>query len=249
VFAILLTPTAIAVATQIDLLVEYSGQRFAEAGAWVAGVLFGVNVAAFTILYLTSPYLKLTSPYLTRRAAMPWANGDLTVYHGTDTRTLAGHGSLTPGSTLNFIANLSYCRPATDFGQGFYTTTSLHQAREWANARVRRLPTPPQPQPQGIVLQFDLERDWLAKQQSLVFVRAIPDYWDFVTHCRVGLAVHGRGSPNAKYDVVYGLVTIWPSRLLIQDCDQISFHTTAAVGNLKQPTVADVANTADGLFA
>src|SRR5271157_1964803 len=85
-------------------------------------------------------------------------------------------------------------------------------------------------------------------QETLVFVRAIQDYWDFVAHCRAGLVVHARAGPHVSYDVVYGLVTIWPSRLLIQDCDQIGFHTPAAVSGLSQPIVADVANTVDGLF-
>jgi hypothetical protein len=178
----------------------------------------------------------------------PWANGKLTVYHGTDTQTIAAHGPFRVGGRLgSFAADLIYCRPATDFGRGFYTTTSLHQAREWANARVRRLPANPM-QPKGLVLQFDLDRDRLATQESLVFVRAISDYWDFVAHCRAGLAVHARARPKVAYDVVYGLVTIWPSRLLIQDCDQISFHTTVAVGRLNKPSVADIATTTDGLF-
>lgn len=177
-----------------------------------------------------------------------WANGKLVVYHGTDTQSLAAHGPFPVGSRLvRFAASLAHCRPVTDFGLGFYTTTSLHQAREWANARVRRLPAKPA-QPQSLVLQFDLDRDWLAGLDSLVFVRAISDYWDFIAHCRAGLPIHARPMPRTTYDVVYGLVTIWPSRLLIQDCDQISFHTTAAVGGLNKPSVADVANTADGLF-
>jgi hypothetical protein len=47
-------------------------------------------------------------------------------------------------------------------------------------------------------------------------------------------------------DVVYGLVTIWPSRLLIQDCDQISFHTNRAARGLRKRRVAAMALQADG---
>ena len=100
----------------------------------------------------------------------------------------------------------------------------------------------------GLVLQFDLDRDWLAVLESLVFVRAIPDCWDFVTHCRFGGAVHSRRGATAEYDVVYGLVTIWPPLLLILDCDQISFHTQRVVGNLPRPTVAAIASATGGLF-
>jgi hypothetical protein len=209
VFAILSAAAATAVVTLIVLLLMYPGLRIAEAGAWAAGVLFGSNIVAFTILCRI------------RTAVMPWTNGDLILFHGTDTQSLAAFGpSFHVGHRLGgFTVNLAICRPATDFGQGFYTTTSLHQAREWANARVRRLPAHPV-QPKGIVLQFDVDRNWLATQESLVFVRAIPDYWDFVAHCRAGLPVHARHPPHrpgaqAEYDVVYGLVTIWPSRLLI----------------------------------
>jgi hypothetical protein len=180
-----------------------------------------------------------------------WVNGNLVVYHGTDTLALTAYGKLKPEATIGrFAVNLSLCRPATDFGRGFYTTTSLHQAKEWANARVRRVAVPAGSGPNvGLILQFDLNRDWLATQETLVFVRAIQHYWDFVTHCRAGLAVHNRSlprSPHDPYDVVYGLVTIWPSRLLIQDCDQISFHTDRAARGLRKPVVAAMALQADG---
>jgi hypothetical protein len=180
-----------------------------------------------------------------------WVNGNLVVYHGTDTQALTAHGRLHPGDKIDrFAVNLTLCRPATDFGRGFYTTTSLQQAKEWANARMRRVAAPAGLRPNlGLVLQFDLNRDWLATQETLVFVRAIQDYWDFVTHCRAGLAAHSRSlprSPHDPYDVAYGLVTIWPSRLLIQDCDQISFHTDRAARVLRQPRVAAMALQADG---
>ena len=182
-----------------------------------------------------------------------WSNGKLTVYHGTNTQALAAHAPFNVGRSLaGFGADLKCCRPVTDFGRGFYTTTWLHQAREWANARIRRLklskslPTSPV---QGLVLQFDLDRDWLASQETLVFVRELPDFWDFVTHCRAEVVGHARAHPNVAYDVVYGLVTFWPKRLLIHDCDQISFHTPRAVGYLNGPTVAEVAGNADGLFS
>lgn len=184
-----------------------------------------------------------------------WSNGKLTVYHGTNTQTLADYGPFEIGRRLaGFVADLEYCHPFSGFSKGFYTTTSLHQAREWANTRIRRLNRPKGSratplQPRSLVFRFDLDRSWLASQETLVFVRAVSDFWDFVTHCRAGLAVHARTHPNVAYDAVYGLVTIWPSRLLIQDSDQISFHTTRALGYLNQPSVAELAGNADGLFS
>ena len=180
-----------------------------------------------------------------------WVNGNLKVYHGTDTQALTAYGELKPGVTIGrFAVDLSICRAATDFGRCFYTTTSLHQAKEWANARIRRVAiSAGSGLNVGLVLQFDLNRDWLATLETLVFVRATQDFWDFVAHCRAGLAVHNRSlprSPHDPYDVVYGLVTIWPSRLLIQDCDQISFHTDRAARGLREPQIAAMALQADG---
>jgi Protein of unknown function (DUF3990) len=169
-----------------------------------------------------------------------WNNKPLTVYHGTDDVSL-GRPGVTQGTVLRgFVVNLSLCRPLTDFGQGFYTITSLHQAREWANARVRRVLAPAQ-QHTAVVIQFSLDRDWLARLDALAFARPIVDFWDLVTDCRYGFPPHQRSGSQAAYDVVYGPVTIWPSRLLIQDCDQISFHTPATASGLGTPVVADVA--------
>jgi hypothetical protein len=82
-----------------------------------------------------------------------------------------GRPGVTQGTVLRgFVVNLSLCRPLTDFGQGFYTTTSLHQAREWANARVRRVLAPTQ-QHTAVVIQFSLDRDWLARLDALAFAR------------------------------------------------------------------------------
>lgn len=173
-----------------------------------------------------------------------WSNGDLTVYHGTD--VFSANLSVPVTGRVPFPVQLNRCRPATDFGRGFYTTSSLHQARQWANSKVRRVRR--RNRTLGLVLRFDLDRDQLAALESLVFVRAIPDYWDFVAHCRSGGAVHGRRGPTGEYDVVYGLVTMWPSLLLIQDCDQLSFHTNSAVRILPDPTVAAMASAPTGLF-
>lgn len=178
-----------------------------------------------------------------------WSNGALALFHGTDTRSLSAYGSLAQSTALSgFAVNLGLCRPLTDFGRGFYTTSSVHQAREWANARARRIAMSRKGSgAAALVLRFDVDRDWLAALAGLTFVRAIQDYWDFVSHCRMGGApLQGRAS--GPFDVVFGPVTIWPSRLLIYDCDQISFHTAVAVHGLPVPTVEAVAPTPSGLF-
>lgn len=86
-----------------------------------------------------------------------WSNPPLIVYHGTDAAS-AGALGLSAGTPLpSFAVNLALCRPHTDFGQGFYTTTNPHQARQWANLRylrARRVPGN-----KAVVLRFDLDRD------------------------------------------------------------------------------------------
>jgi len=54
----------------------------------------------------------------------------LTVFHGTDD-SIARARTTPKGSRLSpFRVNLAHCRPNTDFGQGFYVTTSEHQAKQ-----------------------------------------------------------------------------------------------------------------------
>jgi len=64
----------------------------------------------------------------------------LVVYHGTDD-TVAGASTTPLGARpAGFRPNLALCRPNTDFGQGFYVSTSEYQARQWPIARQVRTP-------------------------------------------------------------------------------------------------------------
>jgi hypothetical protein len=175
-----------------------------------------------------------------------WYNPPLRAYHGTDTGALGlPHAALSPGAAIPFHPSLARCRPFTDFGQGFYLTTRLHQAREWANAKVLRTPAPTV----ATVLQFMLDRDQLARLETLCFNRETPDFWDFIHDCRGGFLSHGRTHPHGPYDTVYGPVTLWPKRLTISNCDQIGFHTPGSLTVLGTvPTVKDVASPHAPLF-
>ena len=42
---------------------------------------------------------------------------------------------------------------------------------------------------------------------------------------------------NKNYDIVFGPVSLWRQRLVIKDCDQISFHTEAALDILPAPVI------------
>ncbi|WP_408210819.1 DUF3990 domain-containing protein [Paraburkholderia sediminicola] len=184
-----------------------------------------------------------------------WKNGNLTVYHGTDNLQITGiTRPLIPSQlpkSVPFKPNLAACRPFTDFGKGFYTTTSLHQAKQWANARVRRILAPHTGPQFAVVLGFEVDRDQLAALNALVFVRDTQDYWDFVQDCRLGFPPHQRSGVKQYYDVVYGPVALWPSQLLIQNCDQISFHMQAPSTPstyLLKPEVVACATAPGGLF-
>lgn len=172
---------------------------------------------------------------------MPWFNGTLAVFHGTDDAVVPAASKVRLHNRVSgWQVNLTRCRPFTEFGQGFYVTTSEHQAQQWANQRVLRSSvTPGARHPTAVVLSFQLDRDWLGTLEALTFVRPINDFWDLVQACRNGFPPHQRSPPyNRCYDVVYGPVTLWPQRLVIQDCDQISFHSQRAVRGLPTPRVS-----------
>ncbi len=176
-----------------------------------------------------------------------WSNKDLYVYHGTDSGSV-GATAATSGSILAFKVNLSLCRPFTDFGQGFYVTTNLHQAKQWANTRTRavNLSLPVSASARvATILQFRLSRDWLAGLEGLTFVLDATDFWALVDDCRSGFPPHQRTGTKNAYEVVYGPVTLWPQRLVIKDCDQISFHTPAVVNSLPDPVLYEKANDSD----
>jgi hypothetical protein len=177
-----------------------------------------------------------------------WSDPPLRLFHGTDTTALPAGSSLSVFAPISFLVNILVCRPFTDFGQGFYVTSNLHQARQWANAKVVRTPG----SSRAVVLEFRSDRDWLASLDALCFVRPIQDFWDLVHDCRNMFPPHQRVTSGSRksYEVVYGPVTLWPSILTIQDCDQVSFHNQNNLTGLSidpnsrqpnDPTIADIA--------
>lgn len=82
---------------------------------------------------------------------MLWTNGSLTLYHGTDDRSAS--------MIIKSRINLGLSNPLTDFGKGFYTTTSLHQATNWANNSYRRIPARLRSSNSAAILQFDVDGD------------------------------------------------------------------------------------------
>lgn len=158
-----------------------------------------------------------------------WSNQAITLFHGT----LAGSAdSIVQNGVLLTGAN-----PDADFGLGFYTTTLRRQAEAWAYVKVAEAAAGGQSVAPGVV-GFTVERDDLARLDSLWFVRGefdADDFWSLVFHCRTGGAGHGRGTKNDFYDVVVGPVAaFWRQRVALQGYDQISFHTCKAVDVLNK---------------
>jgi hypothetical protein len=181
---------------------------------------------------------------------MSWINGPLMLFHGTNT---ASHtGSSVFKSTFKYKVDWALCRKDTDFGRGFCTTTSLNQATQWANNSVRRQTLSRGIQSTALVLMFQADRDEIAGLDVLSFVRATPDYFQFIDHCRSLAPPHGRKSPpnQLRYDVVFGPVSLGNQHLVIHDSDQVSFHTTKAFRCLCNANVEvyDVGSSGTGLL-
>ena len=174
---------------------------------------------------------------------MTWTNPPLRLYHGCD--QLSAKRIATPTYPMAHSINLSRCSAFTDFGRGFYTTTLLAQAQNWAHIRCARLGhgrAAPAPIPK--VLQFDIDRALLTKLETLCFIRegqaSAPnpsDYWQFVSHCRNLLGPHRAIAGRSYYDLVCGPVSLWPQSHVIKDCDQFSFHTVVALAILPTPVI------------
>ncbi len=154
--------------------------------------------------------------------AFPWRNQDLVLYHGT----IVSHVN----SIMKRI-KLTPWHDASDFGLGFYTTTSLEQAQIFAANKSRRLGAKP------AIVQFTVDRNLLSKLDSLWFVRYAKDaddFWQLVESCRTG----GTNRSNGRlYDIVVGPVASdYESRLAWEQYDQVSFHTEQAFKLLNKST-------------
>jgi hypothetical protein len=155
-----------------------------------------------------------------------WLNDDMVLYHGCSDRSLApGNpgGIVVGGGRHNIDPTVGAMRP--DFGKGFYATTWLHQAKNWANTRVDKVGG------RAVVLRMRVERNSFASLETLAFPSDRDKFYAFVSYCRRGRTPH---APLARrpgpYDVVTGPVSAGRQSLVIGGTDQVSFHTSAAVG-------------------
>jgi len=155
-------------------------------------------------------------------APPPWTNAPLALYHGTLERHVP--------SLLRGI-DLRHARPRSDFGPGFYTTTSVAQAWRWAQqVSDHNLGLEPS------VIRFEVPRGALTEIRCLWFIRGdagADDFWSIVQHCRAGRELDDRSDAGSWYDVIAGPVAAnWRRRRIVPDSDQVSFRSSPAIALL-----------------
>jgi uncharacterized protein DUF3990 len=174
---------------------------------------------------------------------LAWQNDDLILFHGCTNQSLRPQNpqGIAVGVLPHGI-NHSVGAQKPDFGPGFYTTTWLRQAKNWANLRVRKI-SQRYPQAAAVVLRFAFNRNDLAQLEDLVFTTDQGGYFPFVGYCR------GGGKPHApavnrqhSYDVIYGPVSLLGQSHTISNSDQVSFHTARATSKIPIVTVEAIGN-------
>lgn len=138
--------------------------------------------------------------------------------------------------------NLNRGRGTTDFGKGFYTTTSFAQAKKWAILKSKR-----EGSKKAIVSTYDVPDNILESGYKVLrFSGATKDWLEFVVKNR-------RGQETEKYDLVMGpvandqlyvtirfyeqgVITAGAAIEMLKThklFDQLSFHIPEVVGRLK----------------
>ena len=147
------------------------------------------------------------------------------------------------GSTAKVIKpHLTKCRANTDFGKGFYTTSSKEQAEKWAILKQQRSGST------AVVSEFEFDESILLDSGDLKilhFTGADKSWLDFVFANRKGLSA-------VEYNIVLGpvandrlftTITLYENGVLSANAaieqlktyvlfDQISFHSKNAIDRL-----------------
>lgn len=129
-----------------------------------------------------------------------------------------------------------------DYGNGFYTTTSYNQAKEWVQRKITENNIV-----HGFVNIFEFDESALQQLNCLIFNSPTEEWLDFVMNNRTNKSFHH------NYDIVYGPVandrvyaafTLYESGLLNKEnligelktyklVDQYLFHTEKSLQALK----------------
>ena len=139
--------------------------------------------------------------------------------------------------------DLQKCRSATDFGHGFYTTTSYTQAEQWAKIKKKRAKCE-----SAVVSVFEFDEKLLYSENYKVrhFEKATPEWLEFVIGNRRGVSTHNYDfvmGPVAN-DALYATILLYEQGILTANAaieqlktytlfDQLSFHTEKALKCLK----------------
>jgi hypothetical protein len=145
------------------------------------------------------------------------------------------------GSTVKVEnPHLTKCRSNTDFGRGFYTTTSQEQAEKWARLKQQR-----ESSVKAVVSIYEIDEilfDQSDIYEVLQFTQANKDWLDFVYANRKGLK-------TKFYDIVFGpvandrlfaTISLYEEGILTADAaieqlktyllfNQISFHSQKVI--------------------
>lgn len=133
-------------------------------------------------------------------------------------------------------------RTKTDFGKGFYTTTSREQAEKWARIKSEREQESATPV-RAIVSVFEFDESLLedAAYKTMHFFGATEEWLDFVVGNRRGTLLHSFDiimGPVAN-DRLYATIGLYETGILDAKAaieqlkthvlyDQLSFHSEAA---------------------
>lgn len=148
------------------------------------------------------------------------------------------------GSTVGVEKpDLQKCRQATDFGQAFYTTTSLEQAQKWARIKQKRTGATA-----AVVSEFEFDEALLNSGSYKVrhFEKATEEWLEFVVNNRLGVKTESYDfvmGPVAN-DSLYATILLYEQGVISANAaieqlkthtlfDQLSFHSEKALRNLK----------------
>lgn len=119
-------------------------------------------------------------------------------------------------------------RKATDFGKGFYTTTSFEQAKKWAILKKNR-----DLSEKAIVSVYEVPDDILNRDFSVYrFVGPTKEWLEFVVSNR-------RGKGRAQYDLIMGPVANDQLYVTIRLFEQGVVSADAAIEMLKSHKLFD----------
>jgi hypothetical protein len=168
---------------------------------------------------------------------MAWGNKSFTVYHGT----IGPWADAIVQRQPNAI-ELTKCGDDTDFGRGFYVTripdhAILHANERYADlhdefVRARNSGRPGFDPECAAMIAFEVELADVSALDTLAFVQPIPEWLEFVRHCRRGSKNH-KISPDSYYDLVYGPMFVPTDNSAYPDREQISFHSSLATAVLR----------------